>query len=253
MQSSPNRSESARTTTRPSPWAATAASGALGCEAVGWARAMTRAPLLCAEGAGAVEAGGARRRRAGRHPRARPRRGGRRARRGPRRGRRRGGARSPGRSRFSTRTPKRASRSLRLVPYLSCSVSPSTIRPPPARTKESIASISAGSSSGEPPSTVASHFGSDGWAMTSTAVVGEHGVGERPGRCGRRSRTRAPRAPRRRGRARSRRGGRAGSRRRPRGGSSTPRSATRRRGRGRSSERRSSNSYGSGRGRRRQY
>ena len=95
MQSSPNRSESAVTTTRPAPCSAIAASGAPGIEAVGCARAITRAPLRGVQGAGAVEAGAARRRRAGRRRTLRAVAV--RARRAPRRGRRRGGARSPGR------------------------------------------------------------------------------------------------------------------------------------------------------------
>ena len=57
MQSSPKRSESASTTTRPAPCSATAASGAPGGSAVAWVRAMTRPPLREGERAGAVEAG----------------------------------------------------------------------------------------------------------------------------------------------------------------------------------------------------
>ena len=45
MQSSPKRSESELTTTRPSPWPTTSASGASGGEAVGCERAITRAPF----------------------------------------------------------------------------------------------------------------------------------------------------------------------------------------------------------------
>ena len=44
MQSSPKRSESATTTTRPSPCSVTASSGAVGTEAEAWVRAMTAAP-----------------------------------------------------------------------------------------------------------------------------------------------------------------------------------------------------------------
>ncbi len=45
MQSSPKRSESASTTTRPAPYLVTAASGAVGGAALGEVRAITRAPL----------------------------------------------------------------------------------------------------------------------------------------------------------------------------------------------------------------
>ena len=78
-----------------------------------------------------------RRRRAGRR-RGRARR--RRAQRGSRSERRRS-ARSPD-GVVASCSPKRSSSSLRLLPYLSCSVSPSTTSPPPPRTKRSIASIS---------------------------------------------------------------------------------------------------------------
>ena len=44
MQSSPNRSESATTTTRPRPCSVTASSGASGVDAPGPVRASTRAP-----------------------------------------------------------------------------------------------------------------------------------------------------------------------------------------------------------------
>src|SRR5581483_11003427 len=70
---------------------------------------------------------------------------------------------------FWSSSPKRASSSLTLLPYFSCSVSPSTISPPPAATKASIASSSCALSRGEPPPVVRSHFGSDGCAITSTS------------------------------------------------------------------------------------
>ena len=67
--------------------------------------------------------------------------------------------------------PKRAVSSARLLPYLACSSSARTIRPPPACTQPSIASISSGVRRGERPSgTVRSHCGSLGWAITRTAV-----------------------------------------------------------------------------------
>ena len=46
MQSSPNRSESASTTTLPAPCSVATISGAPGTDAVSWVRASTRAPLL---------------------------------------------------------------------------------------------------------------------------------------------------------------------------------------------------------------
>ena len=46
MQSSPNRSESARTTTRPSPCAVATITGRLGTDAVAWVRASTAAPFV---------------------------------------------------------------------------------------------------------------------------------------------------------------------------------------------------------------
>src|ERR687897_599530 len=66
--------------------------------------------------------------------------------------------------------PKRARRSLRLLPYLSCSVSASTIRPPPSRTNCPIASSSSSESRGESRLVVYSHLGSEGWAMTRTSA-----------------------------------------------------------------------------------
>ena len=57
MQSSPKRSESARTTTRPAPCSATAASGAPGRDAVGEGAGDDVAAVVEGERAGAVEAG----------------------------------------------------------------------------------------------------------------------------------------------------------------------------------------------------
>ena len=56
-----------------------------------------------------------------------------------------------------------------LLPYLSCSVSPSTTSPPPPTTNASIASSSAALSRGEPAPIVRSHAGSEGCAITSTS------------------------------------------------------------------------------------
>ena len=68
---------------------------------------------------------------------------------------------------------------LRLLPYLSCSLSPRTTRPPPAVTNASSASSSASVSTGEPLPVVASHLGSLGWARTTTSASVQRGRVER--------------------------------------------------------------------------
>ena len=70
----------------------------------------------------------------------------------------------------SSRTPKGASSSLRLPPYLSSSSSPRTTRPPPAATNAWTAAISEGENTGESSPTVRSHLESLGWAITSTSA-----------------------------------------------------------------------------------
>ena len=163
MQSSPNRSESASTTTRPSPWAAATISGRLrdrrsGVGAREHGRAVRRR-----DGRRAVQAGlaHAREQIAGASAGARLQVG-----------------QDPARRVTVVLVvldgvvlqvqSKRASSSLRLLPYFSCSVSPSTISPPPADTNASIASSSSPLSRGEPVPVVRSQAGSDGCAMTST-------------------------------------------------------------------------------------
>ena len=90
-------------------------------------------------------------------------------------------------------TPKLASSSLRLAPYLSCSVSPSTTRPPPSATNVTMAAISSAESTGEPP-TVRSHWGADGCAMTSTSASSSTPPASEPPVCVATSKSRSARA-----------------------------------------------------------
>src|SRR5450759_4008756 len=90
-------------------------------------------------------------------------------------------------------TPKLASSSLRLAPYLSCSVSPSTTRPPPSATNVTMAAISSAESTGEPPA-VRSHLGADGCAMTSTSASSSTPPASEPPVCVATSKSRSARA-----------------------------------------------------------
>ena len=140
MQSSPNRSESASTTTRPAPCSVGDDQRRAGGRGAGVGAGQHPRAVAGGDRGRAVQAGGADARRAGRR-RGRGRR--RRARRGSSSARR-GSARSPGRCRSPGAGRSAPSSSLRLLPYFSCSVSPSTISPPPPRTNASIASSSSG-------------------------------------------------------------------------------------------------------------
>ena len=138
MQSSPNRSESAE-----HDHAAVAVLGGDDQRRTGHgcARRMCaprRGRRCCSRSSWPGRSRRRRRRPAG-HRRCRGRR--RRVRRGSRSGHRRS-ARSPERCRCAAARPKRSSRLLRLLPYLSCSVSPSTTSPPPPLDIASIAPIS---------------------------------------------------------------------------------------------------------------
>ena len=234
MQSSPNRSESAATTTRPAPCSVDREQRRAGRRGRRPTRARTR-----------TSPPSARRRRVERRRRGRS----------TPRGRARAGRRPPsGLLEVGEDPVRRAavalvvgdrvvrdpdaeaapSSSLRLLPYLACSLSPSTIRPPPACTNASIAvQLRVGQRR-----RAARHDAAPTRAPTGARAPARRRPPSAAASSGSRARGQQPRgragaARRPRARTRSPRDATAGSRARPRDGWSRPGRGTRRRGCGR--------------------
>ncbi|MEI2619663.1 MAG: hypothetical protein V9G09_02855 [Candidatus Nanopelagicales bacterium] len=70
----------------------------------------------------------------------------------------------------TTSIPNNDARSPKTFPYFFCSVSASTIKPPPASTKASIAASSSGVWTGDPTPVVVSHSSSEQCGITSTSI-----------------------------------------------------------------------------------